>query len=201
MSEQHPAVAERARLRRRNAGVAMGFGLLLCAGAALWAFSTLGQVGDQAAGELVPATTLPSIPDPAATPVEGEGTTPAPPAATTPAAPVVPVTSFVSPSGNIACAISEQFARCDVAEKVWDPGAPPADCALVYGAGVLVDAAGPRVTCAAESLVGSGGGTLEYGRDVTVGDFSCASSEAGMRCAQASTGLGFSVSRRAFTFF
>ena len=67
--------------------------------------------------------------------------------------------------------------------------------------GVLVDAAGPRVTCAAESLIGSGGGTLGYGRDVTVGDFSCASSEAGMRCAQASTGLGFSVSRRAFTFF
>ena len=196
---QHPEVAERARLRRRNAAVAMGFGLLLCLGGAVWATTTLGQVGDGAGVELVPETALPSVPDPATTPVDG--TQSPPPPAATPAAPAVPVTSFVSPSGNIACAISEQFARCDVAEKTWDPGTPPADCALVFGAGVVVDAAGPRVTCAAESLVGSGGGTLEYGREVAVGDFSCASSEAGMRCAQASTGLGFSVSRRAYTFF
>lgn len=194
MSQQHAAMVERARLRRRNAGIAMGFGLLLCVGAVVWATSTLGRVGDRAAVELVPEPTMASIPDPAATPVEGEATT-------APAAAPVPVTSFISPSGNIACAISEQFARCDLAEKSWDPGTPPADCSLVYGAGVVVDAAGPRVTCAAETLVGSGGGTLEYGREVTVGDFSCSSSEAGMRCAQASTGLGFSVSRRAFTFF
>ncbi len=178
----------------------MGFGLLLCLAGAVWAFNTLGQVGDRAAVELVPETTLPSIPDPAATPVDG--TTPPPAEGTTaPPAPAVPITRFVSPSGNIACIISEQFARCDVAEKTWDAGAPPAACTLVYGAGVVVDAAGPRVTCAAESLVGTGGGTLAYGRDVTVGDFSCSSSEAGMRCAQASTGLGFSVSRRAYTFF
>jgi len=199
MSQPHTAVAERGRLRRRNTGIAMGFALLLCLAAAVWATSTLGQVGDRAAVELVPETGLPSIPDPEATPVEG-GETSAPPADAPTAAPV-PVTKFVSPSGNISCAISEQFARCDVAEKTWDAGAPPPDCTETFGAGVVVDASGPRVTCAEDSLVGGGGGTLEYGRDVTVGDFSCTSSEAGMRCAQASTKLGFSVSRRAYTFF
>ena len=71
MSQQDAVVAARVRARRRNTGIAMGFGLLLCLAGAVWAFNTLGQVGDRAAVELVPETTLPSIPDPAATPVDG----------------------------------------------------------------------------------------------------------------------------------
>ncbi len=200
MSQQDALVAARVRARRRSTGIAMGFGLLLCLAGALWAFNTLGEVGDRAAVELVPETTLPSIPDPAATPVDG--TTPPPAEGTTaPPEPAVPITRFVSPSGNIACIISEQFARCDVAEKSWDAGPPPAACTSTYGQGVVVSVDGPAVVCAKDSLVGAGGGTLAYGRDVTVGDYTCASSEAGMRCAQASTGFGFSVSRRAYTFF
>lgn len=200
MSQPHPAVVERGRMRRRNSGIALGFALLLCLAGALWATNTLGSVGDEAAVELTPETGLPSIPDPEATPLPSESTA-APADATTTQAPAAPLTRFVAPSGNIVCVISDELARCDVAEKTWEAGTPPADCTQTFGAGVLVDAAGPRVTCDAESLVGGGGGTLEYGRDVTVGDFSCSSSEAGMRCAQASTGLGFSVSRRAYTFF
>jgi hypothetical protein len=200
MTQQDPQVAERERLRRRNAAVTMVFALLLCAVGAVWAWGTLGQVGDRAAAELVPETTLPSLPpQTTAPPADGDQAAAPPPA--TPAPAPVPVTRFVSPSGNIACAISEQLARCDLADKSWDPGAPPAGCTQTYGAGVVVDAAGPRVTCAADSLVGGGGGTLGYGREITVGDFTCGSSEAGMRCAQTSTGLGFSVSRRAYTFF
>lgn len=199
MSQPHPVVAERGRMRRRNTGIAMGFGLLLCLAGALWAMSTLGSVGDRAATELVPETGLPSIPDPEATPLPGE-TTPPPADATATQAPAE-VTLFVSPTGNIACSISAEAARCDIAEKTWEPGAQPAECTQAWGNGVQVDAAGPHLTCAGDTLIGGGGAVLEYGQDVAVGDYACTSSEAGMRCAQASTGLGFSLSRRAFTFF
>jgi hypothetical protein len=196
MSRELP---ERERLRRRNTAVVMAFAAVVCVVGLFLAFDTLGRVTDQAADELVPQTTQPSIPATPggdAPPADGAADpAPAPP-------PPPPATLFVSPSGNIWCAISEAGARCDIAEKTWDAGAPPDSCTLpVWGPGVVVDGNGPKIVCGNGSLVGGGGGTLEYGRDVTVGDFVCASSEAGMRCLQSSSGRGFSLSRRAYTFF
>ncbi len=199
MSRELP---DRQRLRRRNTAVVLVFASVVCVVGLFLAFDTLGQGTDQAADELVPATTQPSIPATPggdAPPVEGAGA----PATTPPPAPAPPPqTLFASPSGNIWCAISETGARCDIAEKTWNPGPQPATCtAPVWGPGVAVDGNGPQVVCADASIVRGGGGTLEYGRSVTVGDFVCASSEAGMRCVQSSTEHGFSLSRRAYTFF
>ena len=143
MSQQDALVAARVRARRRNTGIAMGFGLLLCLAGAVWAFSTLGAVGDRAAVELVPETTLPSIPDPAAAPVDG--TTP-PADATTAAAPAVPVTRFVSPSGQHRLhhqrAVRPLRRRGEVLGRRHRrrPTAP-----LGVRACVVVDASGPRV--------------------------------------------------------
>lgn len=198
MSRELP---ERERQRRRNTAVVMVFAAVVCVVGLVLAFQTLGRVTDQAADELIPETTQPSVPvptDTAAPPAEGTGEPPPAPAPPPPP----PQTLFASPSGNIWCSISEAGARCDIAEKTWDPGAQPAACtAPVWGPGVLVDGNGPQIVCADASIVGGGGGTLAYGRSVTVGDYACASSEAGMRCVQNSTGRGFSLSRRAYTFF
>ena len=201
MSQQDALVAARVRARRRNTGIAMGFGLLLCLAGAVWAFSTLGEVGDQAAVELVPETTLPSIPDPAATPVDG--TTPPPADATTaPPAPAVPITRFVSPSGNIACAISEQFARCDVAEKSWDAGAAAGRLHPHLGAGRRRRRGGPggrlRRPSRSSAAAAARSRTAATSRSATT-----PAPPARRACAapRRAPGLGFSLSRRAYTFF
>lgn len=199
MSRELP---ERERLRRRNTAVVMGFAAVVCVAGLLLAVNTLGRVTDQAADRLVPGTTQPPVPtppggEPAPTPGTGEPAPGQPPA---PAPP--PQTLFASPSGNIWCAVSEAGARCDIAEKTWAPGAQPATCtAPLWGPGVVVDGNGPQIVCADASIVGGGGDTLAYGQSVAVGDYACSSSEAGVRCVQNSTGRGFSLSRRAYTFF
>ncbi len=193
MSQPDPQAQARTRAKRRNAAVALLFGLTLCLVGAFFAVQTLTDPGDRALAPSATTVPEPIVPDasPSAPPPE--------PGATAAPAPVV-TKAFLSPSGNIGCRISTLGARCDIVEKTWDPGAKPESCTGSWGPGVLVDAAGPAVVCATDSAVGPGP-TLGYGKTVTEGVFVCSSSEAGMRCENTTTQQGFALSRRAYTFF
>src|SRR5258706_3939129 len=45
---------------------------------------------------------------------------------------------FMSPSGNIGCALSETGARCDIRDRSWTPPPRPATCDVNFGLGATV---------------------------------------------------------------
>lgn len=116
------------------------------------------------------------------------------------AAPPADLVTFVSPTGNIGCALSSAGARCDIAEKSWKPPAKPADCQADWGVGVQVGAQAATVACASDSVLGSGQ-PLAYGASQERGSYRCVSSEEGMRCENTTTGHGFTIARASYTTF
>ena len=187
----HPAFDEREHLKRRNTTIAVVFAAVLCIVAVVMAVNSLSSIGEGSEdpfGELGgPPGAGASSP---ATP-SGSGPPPSAPAE---------LTSFSSPSGNIGCVISTEVARCDIRERDWDPGPPPETCKKTWGQGTAVGAKEAVISCTRGSVLGSKT-VLEYGRSVTEGNFTCTSSEAGMRCENTATGRGFSISRKTYTFF
>jgi len=198
------AAAERNRLRRRNTGIAMVFVTLLCVVAVVLAVNTLGEVGSRA--EPGQAQDTPGAGGPTATPPPADGAAPpvegaAPPVEgeAPPAEPPAAVT-FSSPSGNIGCSVTPEIARCDIVDRVWEPGAPPAECTATWGVGVQVSPQGASLVCAADSVLG-GQEPLAYGATSEVGTYRCTSTEAGMRCEDVATGRGFALARTDYTLF
>lgn len=109
---------------------------------------------------------------------------------------------FVTPSGNIACRMSADEVRCDVAQQTWKLPAEPAGCTGTFGAGtVLVGSGSGELSCVSDSLAGSGMETLEYGTAVRRDGVLCASRENGVRCENEQTRHGFQVARAAFELF
>jgi hypothetical protein len=108
---------------------------------------------------------------------------------------------FVTPSKNIGCFVSAESARCDIAAKTWKAPRKPADCALNWGSGMSVGADGKAViVCAGDTVLG-GSQTLPYGEAVRVGEFVCSSAETRVRCANETSGHGFTLSRRTYELF
>ncbi|WP_426566040.1 DUF6636 domain-containing protein [Angustibacter sp. McL0619] len=105
------------------------------------------------------------------------------------------VVQFASPSGNIRCAVSSAGARCDIARKDWSPGPKPAGCVADWGVGVFVDGSRAGLVCASDSV--DGGKALKYGKTVTRGDFTCASSKDGISC-RAADGHEFTLARASY---
>lgn len=149
--------------------------------------------------------------------------TPTPPATGSPAAgtpgpqdvvldPATPYTTFVSPSGNIACALGSAdggaFARCEVGDVTWSVPRP-ADCELDWGGGengrgdVSVGNGGvASPVCAGDTVRDPAAMVLPYGSAVRLGDeLACRSSEAGVRCENLTSGNGFAVSRADLELF
>ncbi len=186
-----PLIDEREHMKKRNTMIAMAFAAVVCIVAVVLAANSLSSIGE---GSETPFGELGSAP--------GAGATPPPSGSGSPTAPAepAPLTAFSSPSGNIGCVISTEVARCDIAERDWEPGAPPATCKKTWGQGTAVGAKEAAITCTRGSVLGSKT-VLGYGRSVTEGTFTCASSEAGMRCENTATGRGFSISRKTYTFF
>lgn len=194
----HPLVDERERLKRRNTTISIVFAAVVCIVAVVMAVNSLATVGEGSedpfgdpgagsTGQAAPPATPEAPPEPGAAP------------APAPAEPAPPV-PFSSPTRNIGCLISTEMARCDIAEREWDPGAAPENCTKTWGQGVVVASGASSITCSDGSALGSDT-VLEYGRSVSEGTFTCTSSEAGMRCANTATGQGFSISRKTYTFF
>jgi hypothetical protein len=127
----------------------------------------------------------------------------APPAAPAPAPVAAHYTgpgAFVTPSGNITCALfsygGDDSVRCEVATHDWV--APPKEpsCQLDWGSRLQLNhAAGALFDCYAQNLP-TPDRTLPYGSTWAVGSLVCDSETAGVTCTDNGTGHYFFVSRQ-----
>ena len=112
--------------------------------------------------------------------------------------------TVASPSGNITCEVSPSGAECGIASLASEP-APVAGCDGAEGYVVTLTSEGVSVPCvSAEDRPAKADATigiLDYGQAVTVNNFTCDSTEAGMKCTDTSTGKGFTLARAGITEF
>ena len=108
---------------------------------------------------------------------------------------------FVTPSGNIDCAVTATYARCDIGDRTWSAPPKPTDCPLDYGNGAVVDSTGARLSCAGDTLLHVTTNVLPYGHGVQDGQVLCVSQPAGVRCQYGATGHGFLLSKEHYTLF
>ncbi|WP_372593157.1 hypothetical protein [Actinotalea sp.] len=143
------------------------------------------------------------------TPVASASTTDGPETTPDSSAPTAPtdaetLTSFVLPSGNIWCSMTETTAACTILQYTFTPPAVPEGCDGTVG-NVLQVTAGEEAALAC--VVGepqrapAGTITLEYGQASTVGEMTCHSSTNGATCRHNPSGAGFSVARGGYTLF
>ena len=115
---------------------------------------------------------------------------------------VTELTPFSSPSGNIGCYIDRSSVRCDISERDWQPPAPPADCQVDYGQGVMLEAGGTAdLVCAGDTALDPGAPPLAYGQSIGAGLLRCESKQSGILCADTETGRGFKLSRESYELF
>ncbi len=110
---------------------------------------------------------------------------------------------FSSPSGNIGCDVSADYAACEIGEHTFPLPPKPADCSFDWGA--AVDFIDPTVSptfgaCKSDTQLGAPD-QLAYGTATVLGDFACLSQEVGVTCWSQRTGHGFSLSRDAYALF
>jgi hypothetical protein len=153
---------------------------------------------------------------PGPTTAAGAGT--APPSAARTAAPTEEATEavtgenladvswdFVSPSGNIACAVDDERALCGIANFEYADRIPTAvveECDGKVGHFLQVTADGASFVCdtSGQDLTIEAAGTpaLGYGQEETVDGFTCTSEETGMTCRHDESGYSFAVRRAAY---
>ena len=109
--------------------------------------------------------------------------------------------SFVSPSHNIGCAITDTLVRCDIRQKSYREPAQPSSCTLDYGQSLAVGLDGPaEFACVGDTVLGAHQ-ILPYNSSTEVGNFGCTSRETGMTCYNLSTRHGFLISREIANVF
>jgi hypothetical protein len=186
---------------RRSTATIIAFGVF---GAVVLLALVLGLRGLLAPAGSPPGTTSTTAAPPSpAQPSQGgsgtgagaDGASSVPSPSTTPGA--ADLVQFSSPTGNIRCVLSSAGARCDIAKKDWSPGAKPPSCTMDWGNGLYVDTKGSGVQCASDAV--NGGSALSYGRTMTRGDFTCASSKAGISCRDTASGHEFTLARATYT--
>ncbi len=112
--------------------------------------------------------------------------------------------TFVLPSGNIWCAMTETTATCTILKYTFTPPDIPAGCTGTVGNVLMITATdSPKLGCVTgdPQPAPAGTPTLEYGQASTVGEMTCHSSTNGATCRHNPTGSGFSVARGGYTFF
>ncbi|MGI8579082.1 MAG: DUF6636 domain-containing protein [Solirubrobacteraceae bacterium] len=147
------------------------------------------------------ASTTRSAP-PKAAPVPAKSS-PAHPPSEAPAR-ILRVANFLSPSGNIGCAIAGGIARCDIVKRSWSPPPRPSSCSsqVDFGQGIEIGKSGAATfVCAGDTARTPGAPKLPYGAGASVGRFVCVSREAGMTCTLATTGRGFTISVQGYKLF
>ncbi|MET8148144.1 DUF6636 domain-containing protein [Actinoplanes sp. NPDC049668] len=116
-------------------------------------------------------------------------------------APALSTVDFLSPSGNIGCHVDKDGARCDIVKRSWQPPPAPADCELDWAGGISVyKAEKAAFTCTGDTAMGAKE-TLKYGSAVRVGDFTCGSDPAAIRCENTASGHGFTLSVEQYSMF
>ena len=108
---------------------------------------------------------------------------------------------FISPTGNVACMIAADWARCDIIDRDWSPPPRAPDCEFDYGQGISA-APGERAqfVCAGDTAFGPDA-ILPYGESISAAALRCESTEAGITCRDLGTAHGFSISREAHQLF
>ncbi|MBN9102030.1 MULTISPECIES: serine/threonine-protein kinase [unclassified Pseudonocardia] len=178
--------------------VAVAVAVLLLAGIGLGAFLLTRNRDTTVAQPPVPSATAGPTPAPSGDPVAG--------------AAIVDARSdgrfgtdgarFATPSRNIACMMSADEVRCDVAQNSWKTPPKPADCIGDYGNGARLAGTGSgELTCAGDTVADPSLTVLAYGQGVRFAGVVCISRETGMRCANESTGHGFRVARASYDLF
>jgi hypothetical protein len=107
---------------------------------------------------------------------------------------------FQSPSGNIYCSLAADGAACDISDYTYQPPPPP-ECGkhIAWGSRFTLAPGKPAaIECHGDTLRVPGEPTLGYGQTASAGTITCASEESGMKCADASSGHYFRVSRDSF---
>jgi len=105
-------------------------------------------------------------------------------------------TAFKLPSGNIACAMSDDGVTCTIASITYDPPAV-AGCDGKTGHVIVLNDDGVSFPCEtgpAPSVAGDDVTTLEYGKTATTGDYTCTSATDGVTCVDGD-GTGFQLAR------
>ena len=115
-------------------------------------------------------------------------------------APVSPVQRFVSPSGNIVCAIDTDHATCQILDHAFQPPARPDECASAWGDQLTVDRSGAGFACHDADLRPDAP-VLAYGDRAASGDVECHSAPTGMTCRHRPSGHGFTLRRAAYETF
>ena len=107
-------------------------------------------------------------------------------------------TGFISPTGNVSCAIDVDLARCDIIDHDWEPPPRPADCEFDYGHGLQIVAGEPAsFVCAGDTTFGAED-VLAYGEAITAGSLRCESQKSGITCRDAESDHSFTISLEAY---
>jgi hypothetical protein len=117
---------------------------------------------------------------------------------------VLSVANFVSPTGNIGCAIAGGVARCDIVNRSWSPPPRPSSCSsqVDFGQGIEIGKSGAATfVCAGDTARTPGSPKLAYGTGTGVDGFVCVSRTAGMTCTRPRTGRGFTISAQGYKLF
>lgn len=108
--------------------------------------------------------------------------------------------TFVLPSGNIWCSMTQTSATCTIKQFSFAPPTPPPGCTGTVGPVFTVTADGAGQPCVPEvPSRPDDAPVLEYGQASTIGDVTCYSSRNGATCRHNPTGQGFSVARAGYT--
>lgn len=168
--------------------------------AALGAVATL-ALASCGGGETMTVTETTAVPAQTETAGTETGPSDAPPSGDTPPAEATYGPGhFQTPTGNIGCLLLEDMARCDIAERNWEPPPPPEPCQLAYGNAIRLNRGGAEFICAGDTARG-GPKTLGYGSAAQRGPFLCQSEQAGLTCTNVFTGEGFFLSRQRYEIF
>lgn len=116
---------------------------------------------------------------------------------------LIPGTSgaFTSPSGNIACSLTETGgASCYIIDKQWTIDEPEGCAGLDYGNALEVGPTGSAYSCYTDFSWDTTAAALPYGSAMAVGEVLCESERTGITCSH-SSGAGFTVARAVSELF
>lgn len=131
-------------------------------------------------------------------PSDGSGAETEGPASSSPPA---AVESFKSPSGNIACTIDSDRARCVISSYDYKAPQKPDECQLdEWGAIVVANTEGAGFSCRQAPDSSGPARVLGYGESITAEGMTCTSTREGMTCESDESGVGFTIRRASVDF-
>jgi hypothetical protein len=118
-----------------------------------------------------------------------------------PAAGAEPNPFFRTPSGNINCAYTNPWLRCDIRSGLRPKPQKPASCGFDWGQTYLLSrVSGTRIGCVSDSVFSPTARVVPYGSRWSREGIVCFSKTSGLRCASRA-GRGFFMSRlRSYRF-